>query len=177
MRYFFLLSFLTTASFGQISWGLRGGVPLNEALEDFPGRFTFQTRPHHWVLGPTLEIRLPKRLGITFDLLYRRLQFDGPGGRQTGGEWEFPAMLRYRFGSGALRPFVAGGGSFNKITGITTPRSSVTGVVFGAGAEIKIPLLRIAPELRFTHKLDENISLEGLRSRTNRILLLVGLTF
>lgn len=177
MKHFFLLFCLTTASFGQISYGLRGGVPLNEALEDIPGRFTFKNRPQHWVLGPTLEIRLPKRLAITFDALYQRLKFDGPAGEQTGSEWEFPAMMRYRFGSGMVRPFVAGGGSFNKITGITTPRSSVSGVVFGGGAEIKIPLLRITPELRYTHKLDENISFEGLRSRTNRVLLLVGVTF
>lgn len=177
MKYCFLLFCLTTASFGQISYGLRGGIPLNEALDDIPGRVTFKNRPQHWVLGPTLEIRLPKRLAITFDVLYQRLKFDGPTGERTGSEWEFPAMMRYRFGNGMARPFVAGGGSFNKITGITTPRSSVNGIVVGGGAEIKIPLLRITPELRYTHKLGENISLDGLRSRTNRVLLLVGLTF
>lgn len=178
MKFFlFLLLLAPSAAFSQISWGVRGGVPLTEALEDFPGRFTFKNKPQYWVLGPTLEIRLPARLGITFDALYQRLKYEGPNGDQTGGEWTFPAMLRYRFGSGMFRPYVAGGGSFNKITGITTPRSSVTGIVVGGGAEIKLPLLRISPELRYSHKLDEDISLEGLRSRSNRVMLLVGVTF
>ena len=177
MKLFLFLLLLAPSAFSQISWGLRGGVPLTNALEDFPSRFTFKNKPQYWTLGPTLEIRLPARLGITFDALYQRLKYEGPNGDQTGGEWSFPAMLRYRFGSGMFRPYVAGGGSFNKITGITTPRSSVTGIVLGGGAEIKLPLLRISPELRYTHKLDENISLEGLRSRTNRVMLLVGVTF
>jgi hypothetical protein len=168
---------LVANGWAQISWGARAGVPLNSALETFSSRTNFENRPKYWLFGPALEIRLPKRLAITFDALYQRLEFDGPGGRRTGGEWDFPATMRYRFGQGAVRPFVAGGGSFNKITGIAAPRSSVTGIVMGGGVELKLPLVRIAPELRYTHRLEENITLDGLRSQRNRAWLLVGLTF
>ena len=173
-----LLLLAAPALFSQISWGVRGGIPLTSALEDFPSRLTFRNKPHYWTLGPTIEIRLPARLGISFDALYERLQYEGPGGGQaSGGEWTFPAMLRYRFGSGMFRPYAAAGGSFNKVTGIAAPRSSVTGIVLGAGAEIKLPLVRLSPELRYTHRLNENLTLDGIRSHRSRALFLIGVTF
>lgn len=161
----------------NISVGIRAGIPATDAFKTGPGRFSFRNVPHRWTFGPGLEVRLPLSLAVTLDALYSRLEFEQGTTRQTGGQWEFPAMLRYRFGAGNARPFVAAGGSFNKITGLRTPTSSVTGVVFGAGVDLKAPLIRIAPELRYTRRLSESLTLEGLRSNQNQVVFLVGFLF
>jgi hypothetical protein len=177
---FALLTLLAAPAWAQsISVGLRGGVPLSDAFEVFPGRFSFRNLPHRWTAGPTLEVRLPFSLGVTFDALYSRVEYeriDSPG-RETGGQWEFPLMLRFRSGAGPVHPFVAGGGSFNKLTDISTPTSSVAGVVVGAGVEVKVPFVRITPEIRYTRRLSDQLNIEGLRSNRNEFVFLTGITF
>ena len=159
--------------------GFRGGVPLTDAFKTIENAGSLaRNRPSHWIAGPTLEIRLPAGLGITFDALYNRLGYESAGQTQSGSLWEFPAMLRYRIGPQPLvKPFLAAGGSFNKLTGIRTPKSSVTGIVFGGGVEIKLPFMRIAPELRLSRRLEENVTLGSIKSNLNQAVFLVGLTF
>jgi Outer membrane protein beta-barrel domain len=177
---FALLALLAAPAWAQsISVGVRGGVPLSDAFDVFPGRFSFRNLPHRWTAGPTLEVRLPFSLGVTFDALYSRVEYertDAPGG-ESGGQWEFPLMLRFRAGAGPVHPFVAGGASYNKLTDISAPTSSVAGVVAGAGVEVKVPFVRITPEIRYTRRLSDQINLEGLRSNRNEFVFLTGITF
>jgi hypothetical protein len=178
-----LVALLASALPAQnISVGFRGGVPFTDAFKTVQSAASLgivKIRPSHWIFGPTLEIRLPAGFGITFDALYNRLGYEATGQpRQSGGQWEFPAMLRYRIGPQPLvKPFLAAGGSFNKITGIRTPSSSVTGIVFGGGVEIKLPFMRLAPELRLSRRLSENVTLGSVRSNLTQAVFLVGLTF
>jgi len=175
-----LLAALAAPAWAQsISVGVRGGVPLSDAFEAVPGALSFSNVPHRWTAGPTLEVRLPFSLGVTFDALYSRVEYerqDGSG-RETGGQWDFPLMLRYRAGIGPVRPFVAGGGSFNKITDVTAPTSTAAGLVLGTGVEVKIPFVRITPEVRYTRRFDDAVSLDGLRSNRNQFVFLTGITF
>jgi hypothetical protein len=162
-----------------VSVGVRAGVPASDAFDVFPGRFSFRNVPHRWTVGPTLEVRLPFSLGVTFDALYSRVEYerlDSPGS-VTGGQWEFPVMLRFRSGAGPVNPFVAAGGSFNTITDIRAPTSTVAGVVLGAGVEVKIPFIRVTPEIRYTRRLSDQLDLEGLRSNRNQLVFLTGITF
>lgn len=165
----------------NISVGFRGGVPFTDAfktVERAANLSLVKNRPTHWIFGPTLEIRLPAGFGVTFDALYNRLGFETAGQTQSGGLWEFPAMLRYRIGPQPIvKPFLAAGGSFNKLTGIRTPTSSVTGLVFGGGVEVKLPFMRIAPELRVSRRLSENVTVGSVRSNLTQAVFLVGLTF
>ena len=180
-----ILSALALAAFAlpaqNISVGFRGGVPFTDAfktIESAANLSIVKNRPSHWIFGPTLEIRLPAGFGVTFDALYNRLGYESGGQTQTGGLWEFPAMLRYRIGpQPVVKPFLAAGGSFNKLTGIRTPTSSVSGIVFGGGVEIKLPFLRLAPELRVSRRLSENVTLGSVRSNLTQAVFLVGLTF
>lgn len=177
---FILLTVLAAPAWAQsLSVGVRAGVPASDAFEVFPGRFSFRNLPHRWTAGPTLEVRLPFSLGVTFDALYSRVEYErlDSTGRESGGQWEFPVMLRYRAGVGPVQPFVAGGGSFNTLTGISAPRSNVAGIVVGAGIEVKIPVIRITPELRYTRRLSDQLDLEGLRSNRNQLVFLTGITF
>ncbi len=165
----------------NISGGFRGGVPFTEAFKTIDTAVAgnlFKNRPGRWILGPTLEVRLPAGFGVTLDALYNRLGFESGGQAQTGGQWEFPAMLRYRIGlQPVVKPFLAAGGSFNTLTGLRTPSQSVAAVVFGAGLEIKVPFMRIAPELRISRRLSDGVTVGSVRANLTQAVFLVGLTF
>jgi opacity protein-like surface antigen len=148
-------------------------------------------------------VRLPFRLAVEVDALYRHFSYTGVGTigniitttRTTSGAWEFPLLLKYRFGSGAARPFIDGGVSFNTLQGLTQTvasatnlsersaaeldKSTVVGYVTGAGLELKALFLRVTPEIRYTrwgakHFLDPN----GLvKSNQNQAEVLVGISF
>jgi hypothetical protein len=175
-----LLALVAATAWAQsISVGVRGGVPASDAFDVLPGGPSFRNVPHRWTAGPTVEIFLPFSLGLTFDALYSKVEYErlDSMGRESGGQWDFPLLLRYRAGVGPVRPFVAGGGSFNKLTDVTAPTSTVAGLVLGAGVEVKIPFIRITPEMRYTRRLEDQLELEGLRSNRNQLVFLVGLTF
>lgn len=177
---FMLLALLAAPAWPQsISVGVRAGVPASDAFETAPGPLLFRNLPHRWTAGPTLEVRLPFNLGVTFDALYSRVEYErvDSTGRESGGQWEFPLMLRLRSGVGPVQPFVAGGASYNMLTDITTPTSNVAGIVLGAGVEVKIPVIRITPELRYTRRLSDQLAVEGLRSNRNQLVFLTGITF
>ena len=181
-----------SALFAQnIGIGIRAGVPLTDAFDATRSAVRgFDNIPKRYIIGPTLEVRLPLRLGFNIDLLYRRLAYDqievnGVTFTHTANSFEIPVMLRYRFGADNLRPFVAGGVTFNKITtdAVRDPvefvKSSSTGVVLGAGVELKA-ILRFTPEFRYTRRGAENFrdAVGGLlKSNKDQIEFLVGLTF
>jgi hypothetical protein len=175
-----LLAVLAAPVWAQsLSVGIRAGVPASDAFDTLPGPLLFRNVPHHWTAGPTLEVHLPFSLGVTLDALYSRVEFervDGTGS-ETGGQWEFPLMLRYRTSSGTVQPFIAGGGSFNTLTDITAPTSNAAGLVLGAGIEIHIPIIRITPEFRYTRRFSDQLDIEGLRSNRNQLVFLTGITF
>ncbi len=176
---FALLALQAPARAQGVSVGVRGGVPLSDAFDAVPGAVTFQNLPHRWIAGPTIEARLPFGLGVTFDALYSRVGYQSvdPVARESGGQWDFPLMLRYRAGVGPVRPFIAGGGTFNAITDVSAPTSNAAGVVFGTGVEIKIPFVRITPEIRYTRRFSDQLDLDGLRSNRNQFVFLTGITF
>lgn len=165
----------------NISVGFRGGVPFTDSFKTISSAAAgdlFKDLPGRWIIGPTFEVRLPAGFGVTLDALYSRLGYEVAGQTDTGGKWEFPAMLRYRIGpQPGIKPFIAGGGSFSTITGLRTPSSSVTGIVFGGGVEIKVPFIRIAPEVRVTHQLSDPITVGSVRANLTQAVFLVGITF
>ncbi|MBM3738759.1 MAG: PorT family protein [Acidobacteria bacterium] len=166
-----------------VSVGVRGGVPLRNAL-DAEGRFKSVPRRH--TFGPTVEVHLPAGLSISADALFRRVQVETGGQTSSANSWDFPVMLRKRFGFGPARPFLGGGLVFNHLGGLVTQgprefvRSTTNGLVFGAGVELRAPKVRISPELRYSHRNNDRLlSAVGglLRSNRDQIDFLVGLTF
>jgi opacity protein-like surface antigen len=122
----------------------------------------------------------------------------------TANSWELPILAKYHLrAKGTLNPFVGAGISFHKATGVnqntqtklvTFPpvtrfsttdlpteliRKSNRGFVAAAGLEIKVPLLRITPEIRYTHwgsDLFNDVS-GLLHSNSNQADFLLGITF
>lgn len=163
------------------SFGGKIGTPLNDAINNDGGKLTFNHSTGRYVIGPTVELRLPFGLGIEADALYRNYTLGG-----TVNQFEFPILAKYRFPGLLFRPFVAAGPSFNHVsdpglTSITRLHATSSGFALGAGAEVKAVLIRISPELRYTHWGNQNITLaslnSGLSSSQNQLEILVGISF
>jgi len=182
----------------NISLGIKGGVPFTEAFKTSGGpTFNYKSLRNPYTVGPSLEVRLPLRLSVSIDVLWKRLEYEGTSGSSVlnvkSNQFEFPVMVKYRFKEGLWTPYVAAGPSFNKITGvtrtITNPSqflepdefkdSSSGGFAFGAGLEFK-PVVRITTELRWTRRGSKNFfsAASGLlESNLNQAEFLVGLHF
>ncbi len=118
----------------------------------------------------------------------------------TAGAWEFPILAKYRFNGKIVRPFVDAGVAWDKLSGLTQTVKSVVasvtkstttstpaelskdvtrGYVMGGGVDVKVLLIHISPEVRFTrwgakHFIDPN---GLLNSKQNQAEFLLGITF
>jgi opacity protein-like surface antigen len=117
----------------------------------------------------------------------------------TGSAWEFPLLAKYRFSGKLFRPFIDAGVSWDKLSGlkqtVSSTVASVTntstrtppelsndtsrGFVMGAGVDVKILLIHLSPEIRYTHwgsaHFVDPIGL--ISSKQNQAEFLVGITF
>jgi hypothetical protein len=93
------------------------------------GGFYSNTRPY--ILGPTVELRLPAGLGIELDALYRRTNYSGTGvatnalnaitttiSSTSANAWEFPLLLKYRFKVPVVNPYVDAGFAWDTLSGL-----------------------------------------------------------
>jgi opacity protein-like surface antigen len=183
-----------------ISIGIKGGVPITDALETFQGNnASYVTNTHRYLVGGTIQLNLPLRFSIEADGLYKRLgyqfeQFGGPGSpvttRTVADVWEFPVLGKFAIWPGPIRPFVDAGASWRHIANIEQAGGSGTvlelnkdttvGFVAGGGVEFKFGIMRLTPEFRYTHWGSENLhdpvnSL--LRTNLNQGDFILGLTF
>ena len=160
----------------SLSFGIRGGIPFGEGLKAVETR-TISAKGHQsFLLGPTVELRLPLGFGASFDFLYRRLGTEGvAAGTASGGQWEFPFMARYRLPGIVARPFIGAGPVFYKVTGLTSI-GSTAGMALGAGLDIKVPMIRLTPELRYQRRFNDK-TIGGLLQGLNQVDVLLGITF
>jgi hypothetical protein len=168
----------------QFSVGIRGGIPITDS---YKVASNYRNIPNRYLIGPTFEARLPLRFAVTFDLLYRKQEFqNGTAASVSTNKMDFPIMVRYRLGKDSMRPFIAAGPTFNKFWGrnlfspIEYVKSSAGGVVFGAGVDLKGPFFHLAPELRITHYGKENFKDPTgalFKSKLNQADLIVGFTW
>src|SRR5579863_6535197 len=108
--------------------GLKAGVPFSSYFEtgltgSLHGGAQYSSATRRYTLGAAAELRLTRAFGFEVDALYHRLGyaglihfFDSANGNYsnssihvTGNSWDFPLLLKYRFGR-LVRPYVAGGG-------------------------------------------------------------------
>jgi len=206
MRPLFLLLLGAVSAWAQLfSYGVRAGVPLNEFLDAAKSQqFAFNSTTNRYIVGPTAELHLPFGLGVEFDILYRRFNYNGSGtlagvvtsNSATGNAWEFPLLAKYRFPTKMVHPYVDAGVAWDTLSGLkqAITRNSVTtstsspaelnttatrGFVMGAGLSVKVLVIHVSPEIRFTrwgaqHFIDPN---GLLHSNVNQGEFLVGITF
>ena len=176
------LSLTTAAVTAQgIGYGVRGGVPLSDFIkaESKTGTLTNVVKGRgNVIIGPMFDIRLPFGLGIEADALYRRWDSTGITSTGSNSTWEFPVYGKVRVPGIVVRPYAGGGlnfqrlGDVKKLIGGTIGDSSRRGFLAAGGVEIKVPYVRISPELRFTRWGNSG----AIRS-TNQIDFLIGLSF
>jgi opacity protein-like surface antigen len=188
-----------SSAYGQFTAGIKAGVPITDTF-DFIGsdpRTRFFSSTKRWVVGPSIELRLPGGLGFELDALYRKFSYERTSVTEvitsSGDHWEFPLLVKYRFPGVLARPFLDAGVSFNHISGLKrvgnflqgqdSPeelrKKSATGFVVGAGVEISAIVLRVSPEIRYTRWGSANFrDINGLfTSNQNQAEFLVGFTF
>jgi len=175
-------AFLTaTAGAQNIGLGVRGGVPLTDFVkaESQTGALTNVLRGRgNVIIGPMLDIRLPMGLGIEANALYRRWNAEGVLSTGSASTWEFPVYGKLRLPGVIARPYVGAGVNFQRLgdvgrfLGGTSVDSNRRGFLAAGGVEVKVPFVRILPEIRYTRWNDAG----PIRS-TNQVDLLVGLTF
>jgi len=182
MNSILLFLFGSTALLAQpVSFGVKGGVPLTDFIDAASGsRTSVTTTTNRYIVGPTVELRLPAGFGVEVDALYRHFRYntsanllDAISNVNTSSDaWEFPLLLKKRFMHGPIRPFLDAGVSFNKISGLSQTVDTVvfpnrtttattsnpseltndfsSGFTIGGGVDIHALLLHITPEIRYT---------------------------
>jgi hypothetical protein len=81
-----------------VAVGVIGGV---RATDDASGSLSSESK--RYIVGPSVDVRLPKRFSVEVDALYRRFGFTGYESsccgnaivRERANSWEFPMILKY----------------------------------------------------------------------------------
>src|SRR6266568_8126524 len=60
-----------------ISFGVKVGVPLTDFIDTVNGsRTSVTTTTNRYIVGPTVELRLPAGFGVEADALYRHFRYN-----------------------------------------------------------------------------------------------------
>jgi hypothetical protein len=140
----------------------------------------------NYLIGPTIEVRLPLGLSVEADALYRPQSEAGVSlfGRLATpiahdySSWEFPVLGKYRFNAPIVKPFIAAGPSFRALESPLNHYWSKAGATAAVGVEGKLLHVRIAPEVRYTHwGKDSGDARLFFASKRNQAEFLIGLAF
>lgn len=205
---FLPLSGARLASAQSFSFGVKAGVPLTNFLITPPAS-AYTSSINRYAVGGTVEARLPWNLAIEIDGIYRHYGYSGgpwTADKTSTGDWEFPILVKYRFAKGPVRPYADAGLAVDTLTGttqtttfvvpLTLPpliltgatsdpyelsRSTTTGLVTGAGIDVRAGWLHVQPEARFTrwnarHFLQPG-SPQFLLGNLNQVEFLLGIAF
>jgi hypothetical protein len=196
------------ASAQLFSVGAKAGVPISNFLEASPEQSPGDYDPaaNRYIIGGTAEIRLPLGFGVEIDALYRHYGYSGgqyyTADKTSAGDWEFPALVKYRLRGKLLRPFVDAGAAVDTLSGLTQTyflaridnvnvtitdsdplelaKRTILGFVAGAGLDLHIWRLHFLPELRYTRwtaALFSSPPPTALASDRNQEEFLLGITF
>jgi hypothetical protein len=197
MRRLILLALGASAVWAQpFSAGVKLGLPLTDFIDTVnTGNLTATSNTDRFIVGATAELRLPFGLGVEGDILFRRFSYDVSllgvaAGSNTSDAWEFPLLLKYRFPGHIVHPFVDGGVAWDHVSGLSSSvltalgastgsqKTTTMGAVFGAGVEVKLLVIRISPEIRYTRWTDQHFNFGNvLNSNQSQAEFLVGITF
>jgi opacity protein-like surface antigen len=182
-----------------LSFGVKGGVPVTDALK-VTDRSRYFSNKAPYVIGPAFELHLAAGLSAEADLFYRRLEYTATTqgataatSRTTGQVWEVPLLARYRAPGDVIRPLVSAGLSYRRLarfqqrasTGTSSDqplelaKRSMAGATLGGGVELSVPSIRLSAELRYTRWGSSSFrsALGGLVSQLNQADFLLGIMF
>jgi hypothetical protein len=187
----FSLVSLNAFAAGPLIIGVRGGAPFTDT-NTVAGAVTnsLGIAERRFQVGPTLGVRLPLGFSVEGDALYSRQSLDlFQFASTSSSSWEFPVMLKFTAGHGAVAPVFGAGATVRHISdfgavpsfifnGATSPNT--VGFVAGGGFRLKLGPVNITPEVRYTRWSGDSFSqsfLNLLPLSRNEGSVLVGVTF
>jgi len=187
--FLFLLGIAPVLAQSPFGFGLKAGVPLNDALSSDPSApIPYVQSTHRYVIGPFVEVRLPARFSVEVDALYRSYDYRQLSGwivappAVSPGAWEFPVLARKALLGGPIQPYIEGGVALSHLSVadvVELNHRNNYGIVLGAGVSVHLGLFRIAPELRYNGWAfkDFESPTGSLQSNRNQVVVLVGIGF
>jgi len=186
------VSAISVTAFGQessspIGFGVKGGVPLNDAFvvrQENPVDYVADT--HRYTFGPYVEVRLPAGFGLELDALYQTYEYrqvvPAPTIDQNSHAWEFPLVLKKRFLPGPVKPYLEAGAAFSHLS-VGDVRElndrNTWGLVLGGGVDLKVGPIHFTPEVRYTRWTSREFDSPGtlLQSNLNVASVMLGIGF
>ena len=173
-----------------------------ETLQDYPYRdLGFAKVDHHREVArgcPEVVFGLGKTPDKIVQISREIIKKVAGTSSTTGSTWQFPVLVKKRFSSGAVRPYIGAGPAFQHLfslkqvthyfTGGSTTttdnpaeidnRGGVGGVLEG-GFELHMGPLKVSPELRYTRWGSSHFALPSgsALSNQNQAEFLLGITF
>ena len=150
-RFVLLICALATAAKAQIQvhFGVEAGVPLTNTLSSTSTSSTnptgssldrYNSVTKRLLIGPAFRVDLQRGLGIEFDALYQRVDYDHAivtsalgvtsfsrsFEQTTGNRWQFPLLIQYSASLSKAKWFVEAGPSISRIANSRISISSTT---------------------------------------------------
>jgi hypothetical protein len=166
-----------SANAAPISIGILGGAPFTDVVNaTTQNNFAFVPKSTNFVVGPTFQLDLPLNLRFEADALYRPYSFSATcalpaplatcvaPNNVTANQWRFPFLAQYRIKLPVVQPFIEGGLSFDHLSNISAAANNISSgagqlvqqshasVVLGGGVDLKLPIIRLSGELRYSHQ-------------------------
>ena len=182
-RVLLFLLLAQAASAKIFHFGVKVGAPFTDAVDALSAGTVSTTR---FTAGPTAELRIAAGFGFEVDALYKRARVDAGDsgtGTRTVNQWEFPLLAKYRLPGLGLRPYVEAGAAFRSVSDLREFVSggdpSSRGFVIGGGLEVRIPKVRLLPEIRFTRWNSDSTggAADAFRFNRNQAEFLLGILF
>jgi len=156
---FILLGVVAAHAQMQVHFGVEAGVPITDTLSSSSttsvtaagSSFSqFHSVTKRLLIGPSLRLDLPKGLGLEFDALYQRVNYDVTNSISvpatflpyaidehlfeavTANRWQFPLLVQYSRSFIKTKLFVEGGPATSTIvnhSGTLTLNTAVTSVI------------------------------------------------
>jgi opacity protein-like surface antigen len=188
LKTFLLLLVSSTCILAEspFDFGLKAGVPLNDALSTTPGgAIDYVQSTHRFTIGPFAEFRLPSGFSLEVDALYRSYSFRQAlpqASSVSTNAWEFPVLAKKSLFGGPVSPYIEGGVALSHLSVKDVAElnhSNNYGIVLGAGISFHLGSVRVAPEIRYNGWAFQNFSspFGGLHSNRNQATVLVGVSF
>jgi hypothetical protein len=181
MRLLLLAACLAAPLSAQLHFGVKGGIPLNDAIDAMG---SYRSDFKRFTIGPVAEFSFPMGFEIEAGLLYKRPGYSDGMNNVGGRSWELPLLLKYKAGAGIFRPYLGAGPNFRWLggDGFLRDTESSKGIALTGGIALHGGLGRLSAEMRYTHWNNQgftagNVARSVMSFSKNQAEFLLGLTF
>jgi hypothetical protein len=186
------------ASGGLFSYGLEIGTPLTDVTQTTTlAGINYLRNSTLFTIGPSLQVNLPAGYTVEVEALYRPVAYQiataavpynaAVATNVSASQFRFPVLVQKHFSKfPILKPYGETGLSFDHLANLsqavkllsTQPGAIVqtthAGLVLGFGVDVKVPFVKISPEIRYTRQFSSDF--QGI-AELNQAEVLVGIRF